>query len=95
MSVCEYSFMLVFCRLTVQWETGESVRDHIDRFSKSVHTALCVLCFVSMTLHGIDQMSHCLDGSTFIRGNERATIKVHPATPHLPRPYGKGIPPEG
>ena len=28
-------------------------------------------------------------GST---GNRtRATIKAHPATPHLPRPYGKGI----
>jgi len=25
----------------------------------------------------------------------RATIKAHPATLHLPRPYGNGIPPEG
>ncbi len=33
-------------------------------------------------------------GSTSMRGNERATIKAHPATPHLPRPYGNGIPPE-
>jgi hypothetical protein len=30
-----------------------------------------------------------------MRGNERATIKAHPATPHLPRPYGNGIPPQG
>jgi len=71
------------------------VRDQIDRLSKSVHTALCVLCFVSMIVHEIARMSHCLDRSTPIRGKERATIKAHPATPHLPRPYGKGIPPQG
>ncbi len=65
--------MLVFCGLSVQRERGESVRDHIDRFGKSVHTALCVLCSVSMILYRIDQMSHCLDGSTSMKGNERAT----------------------
>jgi hypothetical protein len=28
-----------------------------------------------------------------VRGGRRATIKAHPATPHHPRPYGKGISP--
>src|SRR6266567_8229882 len=33
------------------------------------------------------------NGSTSMRGNERATIKAHPATPHHPRPYGNRISP--
>jgi hypothetical protein len=35
---------------------------------------------------------HQQQGSTSIRGNGRATIKAHPATPHHPRPYGNRVP---
>jgi len=37
------------------------------------------------------QISANLDGSTSIRGNERATIKTLPATPRHSRPYGNRI----
>jgi hypothetical protein len=36
---------------------------------------------------------HQQQGSTSMRGNERATIKALPATPHHPRPYGNRISP--
>src|SRR5712691_7084547 len=43
---------------------------------------------------GVVRMSiHMHVESTSIRGNERATIKAHPSTPHHPRPYGKRISP--
>jgi hypothetical protein len=53
--------MLVFCGLSFQRKRGESVRDHIDRPGKSVHTALCVRCFFPMIVDEIARMSHCLD----------------------------------
>jgi hypothetical protein len=55
------ALILVFCGLSVQREREECVRDQIDRFRKSVHTASCVLCFVSTIPHGIGHLAYCID----------------------------------
>ena len=51
--------------------------------------------------HWVGVMLNCINANSRSRrqdlrslGGQRATIKAHPATPHHPRPYGKGISPE-
>src|SRR5260370_57591 len=68
---------------------SEAVLSHSRRSRASLGAHY--LCLHLLT----DKLERKNDGSTSIRGNERATIKAHPATPHRPRPYRKRISPAG